>query len=274
MEASQDRFSILEKSVNRIEGHLGRIADKVLNGGIGSSKGSPHLGSANAILRSGRIVNNVRNEEPIEGSNETPRERNNEEKEIPSEEETPRAIPSNNKLPNPITPRVPYLGRLRNDKMEKSFKDIYDVLSKVTINLPLLDAIQKMPAYRKFFKELNKEKYRYRPRNQERLDENASAVIQKRLPPKLKDPGSFIIGVTIGGEGQVRAMLDLGASINLMPFTIYKKLGLNELRPTKMSLILADQSARQPRGIVEDVLIQVDKLIIPADFVVFDCSKY
>ena len=65
-------------------------------------------------------------------------------------------------------------------------------------------------------------------------------------------------------------MLDLEASINLMPFTIYKKLGLNELRPTKMSPILADQSARQPRGIVEDVLIQVEKLIIPVDFVVLD----
>ena len=66
------------------------------------------------------------------------------------------------------------------------------------------------------------------------------------------------------------AMLDLGASINLMPFSIYRKLGLNELRPTKMSLILADQSARQPRGIDEDVLIQVDKLIVPADFVVLE----
>ncbi|KAK0608020.1 hypothetical protein LWI29_024261 [Acer saccharum] len=108
------------------------------------SSDSFHLGSAKAILRSGRIVNNGRNEEPIEESNETPRERNDDEKEIPvrkdtrgkkihvpNEEETPKADPSNNKLPSAIAPRVPYPGRLKKDKMEKSFKDIYNVLSKV-----------------------------------------------------------------------------------------------------------------------------------------------
>ncbi|KAK1550013.1 hypothetical protein Q3G72_012327 [Acer saccharum] len=125
MEASQDRFSRLEKSVKRIKGHIRRIADKVLNGEIGSSSDSLHLGSAKAILRSGRIVNNGINEEPIEESNKTPRERNDEEKEIPAredtggkkiqvpnEEETPKADPSNNKLPSPIAPRVPYPGRV------------------------------------------------------------------------------------------------------------------------------------------------------------------
>ncbi|KAK1564621.1 hypothetical protein Q3G72_007259 [Acer saccharum] len=120
MEASQDRFSRLEKMVKKIEGHIGRIADKVLNGEIGSSSDSLHLGSAKAILRCGRIVNNGRNEELIEESNKTPRERNDEEKEIPArediggeriqvpnEEETPKVDPSNNKLPSPIAPRVP-----------------------------------------------------------------------------------------------------------------------------------------------------------------------
>ncbi|KAK1592210.1 hypothetical protein Q3G72_021302 [Acer saccharum] len=101
------------------------IADKVLNGEIGSSSDSLHLGSAKAILRSGRIVNNGRNEEQIEESNKTPKERNDEEKEIPAredtggeriqvpnEEETPKADPSNNKLPSPIAPRVPYPGSI------------------------------------------------------------------------------------------------------------------------------------------------------------------
>ena len=65
-------------------------------------------------------------------------------------------------------------------------------------------------------------------------------------------------------------MLDLGASINLMPFSVYKQLGLNKLKPTMMSLLLVDGSARYTRGIMEDVLVQVDKLVIPADFVVLD----
>ncbi|KAK0574437.1 hypothetical protein LWI29_023705 [Acer saccharum] len=73
MKASQDRFSKLENSVKRIEGHIGRIAKKVLNGEIGSSNDSLHLGGVKAILRSGRIVNNGRNEEQIEESNKTPR---------------------------------------------------------------------------------------------------------------------------------------------------------------------------------------------------------
>ncbi|KAI9194875.1 hypothetical protein LWI28_009852 [Acer negundo] len=87
MEASQDRFSKLEKSVNRIDGHLWRIADKLLSGNIGSSRDSLNLGIPRAILRSGRIVNNGRNEEIAGESNNSPRERKDEEKRIPVQED-------------------------------------------------------------------------------------------------------------------------------------------------------------------------------------------
>jgi hypothetical protein len=89
----------------------------------------------------------------------------------------------------------------------------------------------------------------------------------------LQDPGSFCINITIGGTTLERAMLDLGASINLMPSTIYEQLGLNDLKKTTMSLLLADGSVRYPRGYVEDVLVQVENLIIPADFVVLDMDE-
>ncbi|KAK0571379.1 hypothetical protein LWI29_014896 [Acer saccharum] len=121
----QDRFSKLEKSINRIEGHIGRIADKVLNGEIKSSRDSLKLGSAIAILRSGRIVNNGRNEETTDESNKSPKERNDEEIgvsvrgnnegeriQIPDEVETPKADPSNNKLPSPSFPKVGQVGGL------------------------------------------------------------------------------------------------------------------------------------------------------------------
>ncbi|KAI9182598.1 hypothetical protein LWI28_027044 [Acer negundo] len=123
-EASQDRFSKLERAINRIDGHLGRIADKVLNRNIESSKDSLNLGSAMAILRSGRIVNNGRNEEITGERNNSPRERNDEKKGIPVQEdieggriqisdeiETLNANPSNNKPPSPSLPKVPYPGR-------------------------------------------------------------------------------------------------------------------------------------------------------------------
>ncbi|KAI9197006.1 hypothetical protein LWI28_028949 [Acer negundo] len=125
MEASQDRFSKLEKAVNIIDGHLVRIADKLLSGKIGSSRDLLNLGSARAILRSGRIVDNGRNEEIVGEINNSPRERKDKEKwipvqedieggriQIPDELETLNANPSNNKLPNPGVPK-------RADKWER-----------------------------------------------------------------------------------------------------------------------------------------------------------
>ncbi|KAL5779501.1 hypothetical protein ACOSQ2_010238 [Xanthoceras sorbifolium] len=130
--------------------------------------------------------------------------------------------------------------------------------------------IQKMPAYAKFFKELNTRKRQYGPNEKVMISKTVSAILQQKLPPKLKDPGSFNIDITVGNVKNERAILDLGASINLMPYSIYMQLGLHDLKPTSMSLLLADRSTRHPKGIVEDILIQVDKLIIPGDFVVLD----
>ncbi|CAL8988266.1 unnamed protein product [Prunus brigantina] len=110
----------------------------------------------------------------------------------------------------------------------------------------------------------------YSPHEKVLVSENVSAVLQRKLPPKLKDPGSFTIGITIGNKQAEKAMLDLGASINLMPYSVYVQLGLGELKSTTLGLQLADRSVKYPRGIVEDILVQVDKLILPADFVVLD----
>ncbi|KAL5764341.1 hypothetical protein ACOSQ2_016935 [Xanthoceras sorbifolium] len=129
--------------------------------------------------------------------------------------------------------------------------------------------IKKIPSYAKFFRELKKWKRQYGLNESVMISDTVSAVLQQKLPQKLKDPGSFNIDITIGNVKPERAMLDLGASINLMPYSVYMQLGLNELKPTSMSLLLADRSTRYSRGIVEDILIQVDKLIILADFVIF-----
>lgn len=86
----------------------------------------------------------------------------------------------------------------------------------------------------------------------------------------MKDPGSFNINITLGNKKVVKAMLDLGASINLMPFSIYTQLGLGDLKKTTMSIQLADRSVKFPQGIIEDLLVQVDKLIVPVDFVVME----
>ncbi|GJS38970.1 reverse transcriptase domain-containing protein, partial [Tanacetum coccineum] len=102
------------------------------------------------------------------------------------------------------------------------------------------------------------------------LNEHCSAVLLKKLPEKLGDPGKFLIPCDFPGMDECLALADLGASINLMPLSMWKKLSLPELTPTCMTLELADRSISQPIGIAEDVYVKVGKFQFPADFVVVD----
>ncbi|RVW12676.1 hypothetical protein CK203_113900 [Vitis vinifera] len=87
-----------------------------------------------------------------------------------------------------------------------------------------------------------------------------------KSPVKYKDPGCPTISVMIGETCVEKALLDLGASVNLLPYSVYKQLGLGELKPTSITLSLADRSVKIPRGMIEDVLVQVDKFYYPVDF--------
>ncbi|XP_073045870.1 uncharacterized protein [Primulina eburnea] len=106
-----------------------------------------------------------------------------------------------------------------------------------------------------------------------KLTENCSALVQNQIPPKLKVPGSFSIPCMIGDVVLSKALCDLGASINLMPLSVFKKLGLDGPKLTQMSLQLADGSVKHPRGVKEDVLVKVGKYTFPTDFVVLDMEK-
>ncbi|RVW99778.1 Retrovirus-related Pol polyprotein from transposon opus [Vitis vinifera] len=102
------------------------------------------------------------------------------------------------------------------------------------------------------------------------LTEQVSAIIQCKSPVKYKDPGCLPISVMIGGTLVEKALLDLAASVNLLPYSVYKQLGLGELKPTSITLSLADRSVKIPREMIEDVLVQVDNFYYPVDFVVLD----
>ncbi|RVW58146.1 Retrovirus-related Pol polyprotein from transposon opus [Vitis vinifera] len=102
------------------------------------------------------------------------------------------------------------------------------------------------------------------------LTEQVSAIIQCKSPLKYKDLGCPTISVMIGGTVVEKALLDLGASVNLLPYSVYKQLGLGELKPTSITLSLVDRSVKIPKGIIEDVLVQVDNFYYPVDFVVLD----
>ena len=132
--------------------------------------------------------------------------------------------------------------------------------------------IKTVPRYAKFLKELCKIKRKQQAKKKEKVmvSEKVSAVLQKRLPEKLGDPGMFGIPCIIGKKLIPNAMLDLGASINLMPYHVYKDLNLGPLQDTRTILQLVDRSSVFPRGIIKDVLVEVDKLTLPADFIVLD----
>ena len=115
-----------------------------------------------------------------------------------------------------------------------------DVFKKLHINIPFTEALEQMPTYVKFLKDIMSKKRRLDHYETVALTEEASALLQKKLPPKLKDPGSFSIPCTIGNSLCEKALCDLGASINLMPFSVYKKLGLGDVKPITVSLQLVD----------------------------------
>ena len=138
------------------------------------------------------------------------------------------------------------------------------------MNIPLLDMIKQVPTYAKFLKDLCTVKKGLGIEKKAFLTEEVSAIIQSKTPVKYKDPRSPTISVNIGGTCIDKALLDLGASVNLLPYSVYKQLGLGELKPTNITLSLADRSVKIPMGIVEDVLVKVDKFYYPIDFVVLD----
>ncbi|KAJ9132730.1 hypothetical protein P3X46_033567 [Hevea brasiliensis] len=130
-----------------------------------------------------------------------------------------------------------------------------------------------MPSYAKFLKEILSNKRKLEDHEIVALTEECSAILQRKLPPKLKDPGNFSIPCHIGESCSTKALCDLGASVSLMPLSIYEKLNMGDLKPTHISLQLADRSIKYPEGILENVPLKVGKFYIPVDFVILDMEE-
>ncbi|KAL0286097.1 UNVERIFIED_CONTAM: hypothetical protein Sangu_2748600 [Sesamum angustifolium] len=138
----------------------------------------------------------------------------------------------------------------------KKAKEILEIFRKVEVNIPLLDAIKQIPRYARFLKELCTSKGKLKGNERVSMGENVSAILQRKLPPKCKDPGTFTIPCKIGLIGIKRAMCDLGASINVMPLSIFESLHVGPLKETGVVIQLADRSVVYPEGVLEDVLVQ------------------
>ncbi|XP_075083621.1 uncharacterized protein LOC142167356 [Nicotiana tabacum] len=142
----------------------------------------------------------------------------------------------------------PFPQRLRKKNDDHMFHKFLDMLKQIHLNIPLVDMLHEVPKYAKYIKEIVANKRRLTEFETVALTEECTSRIQHKLPQKLKDPGSFTIPVRIGEFDVGRALCDLGASINLMPLLVFKKLGLGAPRPTTVMLQLADRSYVYPEG--------------------------
>ncbi|XP_050889540.1 uncharacterized protein LOC127094806 [Lathyrus oleraceus] len=130
-----------------------------------------------------------------------------------------------------------------------------------------------MPLYAKFMKDIISKK---RPTNTEPilLTESCSAILQRmKIPVKKKDRGSITIPCTIGNKTFKKALINLGASVNLMALSIYKKLGIGTVQDTRMTLQFVDHSIKRPYRVVEDVLVKIHKLVFPVEFVILEMPE-
>ncbi|GKA22917.1 reverse transcriptase domain-containing protein, partial [Tanacetum coccineum] len=176
-------------------------------------------------------------------------------------------------MPN-LKPSIPYPSRCnderRPEKANNQIEKFYEIFKDLSFKISLTDALIRMPKFASTLKALIGNKEKLSEMAITPLNEHCSAVILNKLPEKLRDHGKFLIPCDFPRMKECLALADLGASINLMPLSVWKKLSLPELTPTCMTLELADRSITQPIGIAEDVDVKVGKFQFLADFVVVD----
>ncbi|RVW19614.1 hypothetical protein CK203_114695 [Vitis vinifera] len=160
----------------------------------------------------------------------------------------------------------PFPQALHGKKGINNALEILEVLRQVKVNIPLLDMIKQVSTYTKFLKDLCTIKKGLNVNKKAFLTEQVSVIKQCKSPVKYNDLGCPTILVMIGGKLMEKALLDLGASVDLLPYSVNKQLGLGELKPTSITLSLVDRLVKIPIGMIEDVLVQVDNFYYPVDF--------
>ncbi|GJR37944.1 reverse transcriptase domain-containing protein [Tanacetum coccineum] len=182
-----------------------------------------------------------------------------------TEETTDKTLPK---------PNIPYPSRRNDqksrDKASNQMEKIFQIFQDLRFDISFADALLLMPRFAPTIRNLLMNKEKLLELAKIPLNENFSAMLLKKLPEKLGDPSKFLIPCNFLGMDVCHALADLGASINLMPLSIWKKLSLPELTPTRMTLELADRSITHPKGLAEDVYVKVGKFHFPTDFVVVD----
>nr|GEX44282.1 reverse transcriptase domain-containing protein [Tanacetum cinerariifolium] len=171
-------------------------------------------------------------------------------------------------------PNIPYPSRFNDQKLREKATNqrekFFQIFHDLHFDISFADALLLMPKFVSTIKSFLTNKDMLFELAKVPLNDNCPAMLFKKLPKKLGDPSKFLIPCDFLGMDICHALADLGASINLISLSIWKKLSLPELTPTRMNLVLADRSITRPKGVSEDVFVKVGKFHFPTDFVVID----
>ncbi|XP_076952598.1 uncharacterized protein LOC143626363 [Bidens hawaiensis] len=304
------RMEIQEKSQATLEKQMGQLAEEVaqikksagklpsdttVNPGhqSTSSKFSKHADiNKVSVLRNGKIYDNKVNNPPqfVEGVVEDVDEESDNETEPILKEKQSKLVNENpkgkfvtNEKPIDIlekdvevkTPPFPEalvdpVKRLQTNKRGPQQDEMWEVFKQVKINLPLIDAIKQVPSYAKYLKELCTKKQHHKLPKKVGVNVNVSAVLSGALPPKLEDPGAPLISIQVGDFKIERTLLDLDASISILPGSLYDQYVFGPLQKVDTTVILADLTLKLPRGILTDVIVKMEDFYFPVDFLVLD----
>ncbi|XP_073153976.1 uncharacterized protein [Henckelia pumila] len=239
--STETRMQNQDASIKNLENQIGQLAKSISSRDQGTLPSDTEKNPKEQVkaieLRSGKTV------EPEQKSEKEPETGTSKKTSGKSSISTPPPT-SQSKIVMP----PPFPAALKKAKLDSQFGKFLEVFKKLNINIPFADALMQMPSYAKFLKEILSNKRKLEEHAMISLTENCSALFHK-------------------------ALCDLGASINLMPYSVFRKVSLGEPKSTRMSLQLAYRSIKYPRGIIEDVLVKVDKFIFPVDFVVLDMEE-
>ncbi|CAN7126974.1 unnamed protein product, partial [Brassica rapa subsp. narinosa] len=169
-------------------------------------------------------------------------------------------------------PKVPYPVPAKATRKDKKEMKCRKMLEDLTVRLPLMSAIQMMSSMSSFVKGLISGKITDDSEFMV-VSKECSAVLQNKRIKKLGDPGKFVLSIQIRRTVFSCSLVDLGSSINLMPYSVAKRLGFTDFKPTGMSLVFADRSVKSPVGIIEDIQVLVGNTLVPADFVVLELEE-
>jgi len=266
---------ILDSQVAQLAEKVSQLSNEKLPGQPTQNPATSHHHVKAISLRSGKSYE-VPKEDEVEVISKDKPEEGNEQSERPidtsgeareevakgKQVEGPRhqqSSPTNQ--PSRFDPPIPFPERIVEKKLNEKYNKFIEMIKGLQVNIPFLEAMSQMPTYAKFLKELlsNKKKL-----NEERitLPHQVSALVQRQMPPKQRDPGNFTLPVKLGDLETKGALADLGASVSLMPLSIAKLLKF-EMIPSRKTIQLADRSIKLPCGELEDVPIRIGNMFVP-----------